>query len=58
VDAHGQTTVMVTHDARAATTADRVVFLADGRIVEDLYAPTEEQILDVMTAPLAQEVAR
>jgi putative ABC transport system ATP-binding protein len=58
VDAHAQTTVMVTHDARAATTADRVVFLADGEIVEDLYAPTEEQILDVMTAPLAQEVAR
>ena len=40
VDAHGQTTLMVTHDARAAAMADRVVFLADGRIVQDLTTPT------------------
>src|ERR1700750_2121596 len=45
VDTDGQTTVMVTHDARAAAIADRVLFLADGRIVADLQAPTEEAIL-------------
>jgi putative ABC transport system ATP-binding protein len=45
VDTDGQTTVMVTHDARAAASADRVLFLADGRIVADLQAPTEEAIL-------------
>ncbi len=48
VDDHGQTTLMVTHDARAAAVADRVVFLADGRIVDDLSAPSEEAILDVI----------
>jgi putative ABC transport system ATP-binding protein len=45
VDADGQTTVMVTHDARAAATADRVLFLADGRIVADLDRPGEAEIL-------------
>jgi len=45
VDLDGQTTVMVTHDSRAAATADRVLFLADGRIVADLEGPTEESIL-------------
>ncbi len=45
VDIDGQTTVMVTHDSRAAATADRVLFLADGRIVADLEAPTEEDVL-------------
>jgi putative ABC transport system ATP-binding protein len=45
VDMDGQTTVMVTHDARAAATADRVLFLADGRIVADLDQPTEAEIL-------------
>jgi putative ABC transport system ATP-binding protein len=45
VDEDGQTTVMVTHDARAAASADRVLLLADGRIVADLQAPTEEAIL-------------
>ena len=44
----GQTTVMVTHDPRAAAAADRVVFLADGRIVGDLVAPTEDEILAAM----------
>ena len=43
VDEDGQTTVMVTHDARAAATADRVLFLADGRVVADLDGPTEER---------------
>jgi putative ABC transport system ATP-binding protein len=45
VDADGQTTVMVTHDPRAAATADRVLFLADGRVVADLDEPTEAEIL-------------
>ena len=45
VDAYEQTTVMVTHDARAAATADRVLFLADGLVVADLDAPTEGEIL-------------
>jgi putative ABC transport system ATP-binding protein len=45
VELDGQTIVMVTHDPRAAATADRTVFLADGRIVADLDAPTEVEIL-------------
>jgi putative ABC transport system ATP-binding protein len=48
VDERGQTTLMVTHDARAAATADRVVFLADGLLVADLERPTEAEVLDVM----------
>ena len=48
VDLDGQTTVMVTHDPRAAAASDRVVFLADGRIVGDLVAPTEDEILAAM----------
>ena len=48
VELDSQTTVMVTHDPRAAATADRVLFLADGQIVNDLYAPDEEQILAAM----------
>jgi putative ABC transport system ATP-binding protein len=46
VDAFGQTVVMVTHDPRAASYADRVVFLADGRIVQELEHPTMDGILD------------
>jgi putative ABC transport system ATP-binding protein len=46
VDAFGQTVVMVTHDARAASFADRVVFLADGRIVQEIDQPTIDRILD------------
>jgi putative ABC transport system ATP-binding protein len=37
---------MVTHDARAATYADSVLFLADGRIVDELASPTADAILD------------
>ena len=37
---------MVTHDPRAAAAADRVLFLADGRIVGDLAEPTEDQVID------------
>jgi putative ABC transport system ATP-binding protein len=45
VDAFGQTTVMVTHDPHAAAAADRVLILADGRIVADLDQPAEPEIV-------------
>jgi putative ABC transport system ATP-binding protein len=48
VDEFGQTIVMVTHDPVAAAHADRVVFLADGRIVDELTGPTVEVVLDRM----------
>ncbi|MCW2506600.1 MAG: peptide transporter ATP-binding protein [Actinomycetia bacterium] len=44
----GQTIVMVTHDPNAASYADRVVFLADGRIVDEMTDPTAERVLDEM----------
>ena len=44
----GQTIVMVTHDPVAASYSDRVVFLADGRIVDELDQPTPEHVLDRM----------
>jgi putative ABC transport system ATP-binding protein len=43
---HGQTIVMVTHDASAASFADRIVFLGDGRVVDEMVEPTTERILD------------
>jgi len=46
VDDHGQTLVLVTHDAAAASRADRVVFLGDGRVVDEMSEPTAERILD------------
>ena len=46
VDVDNQTVVMVTHDPVAAAYADRVVLLADGRIVDDLSAPDAHQIAD------------
>jgi putative ABC transport system ATP-binding protein len=49
VDLDGQTTVMVTHDPRAAARADRVLYLADGRTVRDMAEPTEADILSAMT---------
>ena len=48
VDAYGQTTVMVTHDANAAAIADRILFLADGLIVKDLGPSSTKEILDAM----------
>ena len=48
VDGFGQTVVMVTHDPRAASYADRVVFLADGRIVQEIATPTMDEILDAL----------
>jgi putative ABC transport system ATP-binding protein len=48
VDDFGQTVVMVSHDAHAASFADRLLVLADGRIVHDGHAVTAEQALDLM----------
>jgi len=48
VDELGQTIVMVTHDPVAAAWADRVVFLADGKIVNEMADPTAEAVLDLM----------
>jgi putative ABC transport system ATP-binding protein len=48
VDEHGQTIVMVTHDPRAAAMADRILFLADGRIVRDLGEATSAEVLAAM----------
>ena len=46
VSDHGQTIVMVTHDAGAAAYADRVIFLADGAVVDEMRDPTAERVLD------------
>jgi putative ABC transport system ATP-binding protein len=48
VDELGQTVVVVTHDPHAASYADRVVFLEDGRIVDELRSPTADTVLDRM----------
>jgi putative ABC transport system ATP-binding protein len=53
VSAYGQTTVMVTHDAHAASIADRVLFLADGCIVKELHGADTQEILAAI-----QEVSR
>ena len=50
VDEFGQTIVMVTHDPGAASYADRVLFLADGRIVDEMQAPSSEKVLERMKA--------
>jgi len=49
VDEMGQTIVMVTHDPMAASYADRIVFLADGRIVDEMLKPTAERVLERMS---------
>jgi len=48
VDELGQTTVMVTHDPRAAAMADRILFIADGRIVKDISESTAVEVLAAM----------
>jgi putative ABC transport system ATP-binding protein len=48
VTGHGQTVVIVTHDPIAAAYTDRVLFLADGRIVDELRDPTRDTVLEVM----------
>jgi len=49
VDSYGQTIVMVTHEARAASIADRILFLADGLIVKSLAGATADDVLAVMS---------
>jgi putative ABC transport system ATP-binding protein len=49
VETYGQTTVMVTHDARAAAIADRLLFLADGLIVREMGHADSDQVLAAMT---------
>jgi putative ABC transport system ATP-binding protein len=48
VDSYGQTTIMVTHDARAAAIADRILFIADGLIVKELAGVGASEVLAVM----------
>ena len=48
VDQMGQTIVMVSHDPIAASYADRIVFLADGRIVDEMHRPTADRVLERM----------
>jgi putative ABC transport system ATP-binding protein len=48
VDSWGQTVVMVTHDAIAASNADRIVFLGDGRIEDEMADPTAARVIDHM----------
>jgi putative ABC transport system ATP-binding protein len=50
VDSYGQTTVMVTHEPRAASTADRILFLSDGLIVKELREGTAADVLVVMSS--------
>jgi putative ABC transport system ATP-binding protein len=50
VESYGQTTVMVTHDAHAAAIADRILFLADGRIVRELPRSEPSEVLAAMEA--------
>ena len=53
VDEFGQTVVMVTHDASAASVADRVLVLVDGKIVQDADAGTPEQVHDLLKVQTA-----
>ena len=48
VEEYGQTTIMVTHDAKAAAIADRILFLADGLIVRELGRSTQDEVLDAL----------
>ncbi len=56
VDEFGQTVVMVTHDPVAAAFSDRVLFLADGRVVDEVREPTRERVLDLMTRMDARQL--
>ena len=55
VKEYGQTVVMVTHDPVAAAYTDRVVFLADGRVVDELRDPDREGVLAIMSTMAAVE---
>ncbi len=48
VDDHHQTIIMVTHDPVAASYADRIIFLGDGKVVDEMIDPTAERVLDHM----------
>ncbi|MCX5410281.1 ABC transporter ATP-binding protein [Streptomyces sp. NBC_00335] len=48
VDAQGQTTIMVTHDPVAASYADRVIFLVDGRLTDEMHRPTAQKVAEHM----------
>jgi putative ABC transport system ATP-binding protein len=48
VEGYGQTTIMVTHDAKAAAIADRILFLADGRVVRELGRSSATEVLDAL----------
>jgi putative ABC transport system ATP-binding protein len=54
VETYGQTTVMVTHDPRAAAMADRILFLADGVIVRDQTGSTAAEVLTAMNEVAGQ----
>jgi putative ABC transport system ATP-binding protein len=61
VDEFGQTVIMVTHDAGAASIADRVLFLKDGRVVQDRERMTRDAIYDTikhLETPATESVAR
>jgi putative ABC transport system ATP-binding protein len=55
VSEYGQTIVMVTHDPRAASYADRVLVLADGQVTRDMQHPSYEDILEVFSDPDSDE---
>jgi putative ABC transport system ATP-binding protein len=57
VDEHGQTIVMVTHDPVAASYTDRVVFLADGKVVDEIRNPTADRVLEEMKILSTQAAA-
>jgi putative ABC transport system ATP-binding protein len=57
VDEYGQTIVMVTHDPVAAGYTDRVVFLADGKVVDEIRQPSADSVLDKMRELSVREVA-
>jgi putative ABC transport system ATP-binding protein len=57
VSEFGQTIVMVTHDPVAAAYTDRVVFLADGRVVDELRTPTSDSVLARMAQLQNQSMA-
>jgi putative ABC transport system ATP-binding protein len=58
VDEFGQTVVMVTHDPIAAAYTDRVLFLADGKVVDELRSPDRETVLQVMARMDAPHAGR
>jgi putative ABC transport system ATP-binding protein len=57
VDDFGQTIVMVTHDPIAAAYTDRVVFLADGKVVDEIREPTADRVLEEMKVLSQQTIA-